>query len=110
VARALRWVVAGLAAAITFIVSWWVLNEFHVPLGPRDPDKQVTVATSFATILASAVFTSVAWWAGRDKPADPGSAPASGSGSGSGERSINAGRDITGPASTGNDTINIQSR
>jgi len=71
------------------------------------------VAAAFAAVTAGAAGAAGTWWASRETPRLAGTAEAGGAAAGpgvpaAGERSITAGGDISGIASTGDGATNIQ--
>ena len=117
VSRAVRWWVAVLVTVVSFSVVAWVSGAFVLPPLMRSAADRWAVAAGLGTAVAAVAATWGQWWATRegpaagtgevgDVPAGPGASPAAppvlpG-------RSIAAGGDISGIASTGDGTTNIQ--
>ena len=112
--RLMRWLVAVIVTMAVFggclwlfrFASWsWLPNKSDVP-------NRWLVATAFASVTAGAVLAIGSWWASRETPRLAGTADAGGAAAGPGvpaaaERSITAGGDISGIASTGDGATNI---
>src|SRR5579871_5203712 len=80
---------------------------------PHATADRWAVAAAFAAVSAGAVGAACTWWAGRETPrlaetADMGGVPAVPAVTAAGERSVAAGGDISGIASTGDDSVNVQ--
>jgi hypothetical protein len=114
VGRTVRWWVAGLVTAAAFGLAAWVSGAFVLPMVMRSAaDRWVVAAGLGVAVAALAALWGQAWatrkggtssCASEDahgRPTRPGAAAA-------GERSIAAGGDISGIASTGDDATNIQ--
>jgi hypothetical protein len=108
--------VAGLVTAVAFAVSAWISGAFVLPLLMKSAADRWAVAVGFATAVAALVALWGQSWAMRENEAvsvqDKGrrQAPASPGAAASGERSIAAGGDISGIASTGDDSTNTEHR
>lgn len=75
--RAVRWVVAGVAALVTFGVGVTVVRA--VPWGwlPREDGARLDTALAFGAIAGTVVLAALSWWAAREAPQPaPTSAPA----------------------------------
>lgn len=113
--RTVEWWVAGLVTAVAFGASVWISGAFVLPLLMKSSADRWGVAVGFGLAVAALVALWGQSWATRENRAAPGQEtgrrqpPASPAVAPSGERSI-AGRDISGIASTGDDTTNIQHR
>jgi hypothetical protein len=108
--RLMRWLVAVTATVAVFGGCLWLFRFASWSWMPHATSDRWVVAAAFATVTAGAVGT---WWARRETPrlaetADAGGAAAGPGVPAAGERSIIAGRDISGIASTGDGATNIQ--
>ena len=114
VSRAVRWWVAVLVTAVSFSVVAWVSGVFVLPPLMRSAADRWAVAAGLGTAVAAAAALWGQWWATREGAAagtgEAGDVPAGPGVSAAGERSIAAGGDISGIASTGDGTANIQRR
>lgn len=68
-ARWLRWVVACFATGFAFVLILWIAEETLESLSWSAADK-FAVEIGFATMMATGVLTSVAWWAGQTADLD----------------------------------------
>ena len=102
--RAGRWLVAVVVTVAAFGVSLWVCGTLLLPLWLKSGADRWAVAAGLGVAVAALAALGCASWAGHDEdsPSDSSSVP--------GERSIFAGGDIIGIASTGDETINIQQK
>ena len=82
-----------------FGVSLWVCGALLLPLWLKSEADRWVVAAGLGVAVAALAALGSASWAGRQSED---------SSSGPGERSISAGGDISGIASTGDGTANIQ--
>ncbi len=99
--RAGRWLVAVVVTVTAFGVSLWVCGVLLLPLWLKSgADRWVVAAGLGVAVAALAALGCASWAVGQLED----------SSSGSGERSISAGGDITGIASTGDGTTNIQQK
>jgi len=101
--RMARWWVVGLVAVTAFGMATWVSGEFLLTLVMKSDADRWVVAAGLGVATAALVGLWGQSWATREPPAEPGTAAA-------GNRSITAGRDISGIASTGDDATNTQQR
>jgi hypothetical protein len=97
--------VFGVCLWLFRFASWWWM--------PHATSDRWAVAAAFAAVTAGAVGAAGTWWASREIPRRAGTADAGGAAAGpgvpvAGERSITAGGDISGIASTGDGATNIQ--
>ncbi len=98
--RAGRWLVAVVATVAAFGVSLWVCGAFVLPLWLKSGADRWAVAAALGTAAAGLAALWGSSWAGQSE--DSSSRP--------GERSISAGGDFSGIASTGDGTTNIQQK
>jgi hypothetical protein len=99
--RAGRWLVAAVVTVAAFGVSLWVCGALLLPLWLKSgADRWVVAAGLGVAIAALAAMWGASWVDGQSE--NPSSSP--------GERSISAGGDISGIASTGDGTTNIQQK
>jgi hypothetical protein len=101
VGRAGRWLVAGVVTVAAFGVSLWLCGAVVLPSMLKSGADRWVVAAGLGVAVAAVAALWGAWWAGREPaaaPADPGG------------RSVSAGGDISGIASTGDGTTNIQQK
>lgn len=63
--RLVRWLVAGTASVVTFVLCVWLVRA--VPFGwlPPAEDDRWVVALAFGGVAAAAVAGAVNWWAGQ---------------------------------------------
>jgi hypothetical protein len=101
--RARRWLIAGLTVALSFGVATWVSGAFLLPLVLKSGADRWVVASALGVAIAALVALWGQQWAMHDSPAELGTSAAE-------ARSISAGQDISGIASTGDDATNIQRR
>jgi hypothetical protein len=111
--RWMRWLVAVIVTVAVFGVCLWLFRFASWSWMPHATSDRWAVAAAFATVTAGAVGAAGTWWASREIPrptgtADAGSAAAGPGVPAAGERSITAGGDISGIASTGDGATNIQ--
>jgi hypothetical protein len=111
--RLMRWLVAVSATVAVFGGCLWLFRFASWSWLPDGTSDRWVVAAAFATVTAGAVGAAGTWWARRETPrragtADVGGATAGPSVRAAGERSVSAGGDISGIASTGDDATNIQ--
>jgi hypothetical protein len=98
--RAVRWLVAAVVTVAAFGVSLWVCGALLSPLVLKSGADRWVVAAGLGVAVAALAALWGASWAVQSED----------SSSGPGERSIYAGGDITGIASTGDGTTNIQQK
>ena len=111
--RLLRWLVAVAATVAVFGGCLWLFRVASWSWMPHATSDRWAVAAAVATVTAGAVGTAGTWWASRETPRLAGTSDAGGAAAGhaapaAGERSITAGGDISGIASTGDGATNIQ--
>jgi len=99
--RAARWLVAVVATVAAFGVSLWVCGALVLPLWLKSGADRWVVAAGLGVAVAALAALGCASWAGGQS---------GDSSSGSRERSISADGDISGIASTGDRTTNIQQK
>jgi protein-S-isoprenylcysteine O-methyltransferase Ste14 len=96
-----RWLVVGVVMVAAFGVSLWVCGALLLPLWLKSgADRWVVAAGLGVAVAALAALWGASWVGGQSED----------SSSGPGERSISAGGDISGIASTGDGTTNIQQK
>ena len=100
--RTLRWWVAGLVAALAFGVATYLSGAFLLPLVMKSAADRWVVAAGVGVAVAALAALWGQSWAMRDSLADPGA--------GAGSRSVSAGGDIGGIASTGDNATNSQQK
>ncbi len=98
--RAGRWLVAVVVTVAAFGVSLWVCGALLLPLWLKSGADRWVVAAGLGVAVAALAALGCASWAGQSKD----------SSSGPGGRSISAGGDISGIASTGDGTTNVQQK
>jgi hypothetical protein len=99
--RAARWLVAVVVTVAAFGVSLWVCGALLLPLWLKSGADRWGVAAGLGVAVAAlAALWGASWASGESK----------GSSSGLRERSISAGGDVSGIASTGDGTTNIQQK
>jgi hypothetical protein len=96
--RTVKWLVAIVVTVAAFGLSVWVGGALLLPLWLKSGADRWAVAAALGTAVAALAALWGASWAGQ----------AEDSSSGPGGRSISASGDITGIASTGDGTTNIQ--
>jgi hypothetical protein len=96
-----RWWIAGLVTAAAFAVATWVAGEYALSLVMRSAADRWVVAAGLGVAVAALAAMWGQSWATRQTDVEPDATAA-------GERSIIAGQDISGIASTGDHTTNIQ--
>ena len=111
--RVVRWLVAVTVTVAVFGVCLWLFRFAAWSWMPHATSDRWVVAAAFATVTAGAVGAAGTWWASRETPRRAGTVDAGGAAAGpgvpaAGERSIAAGGDISGIASTGDGATNIQ--
>src|ERR1700722_19981660 len=99
--RARRWLIAGLTVAFSFGVATWVSGSFLLPLVLQSDADRWVVASALGVAVAALVALWGQQWAMHDSTAESGTAASEG-------RSITAGQDISGIASTGDGATNTQ--
>jgi len=109
----MRWLVAVTVTVAVFGGCLWLFRFVSWSWMPHATTDRWAVAAAFATVTAGAVGAASTWWASREIPRRAGTVDAGGAAAGpgvpaTGERSITAGGDISGIASTGDDARNIQ--
>jgi hypothetical protein len=109
----MRWLVAVTVTVAVFGGCLWLFRFASWSWMPHATPDRWVVAAAFATVTAGAVGAAGTWWASRETPQRTGAAEAGGVAAGpgvraAGERSVAAGEDISGIASTGDGTRNIQ--
>jgi hypothetical protein len=113
--RMARWGAAVLVTVAAFGVATWASGALLSVVMKSEADRWVVAAGLGVAVAALAALWGHSW-AARDRVASSGGAgrpggPAAGVGGGAqGERSVAAGGDITGIASTGDDATNTQQR
>ena len=98
--RAGKWLVAVVVTVAAFGASLWVCGALLLPLWLKSGADRWVVAAGLGVAVAALAALGCASWAGQPEE----------SSSGPGRRSISAGGDITGIASTGDGTSNIQQK
>jgi hypothetical protein len=99
--RAARWLVAMVVTVAAFGLTLWACGALLMPLWLKSgADRWVVAAGLGVAVAALAALGCASWASGQSEDSSPGS----------GGRSISAGGDISGIASTGDDTINIQQK
>ena len=98
--RAGRWLVAVVVTVAAFGVSLWVCGALLLPLWLKSGADRWVVAAGLGVAVAALAALGCASWAGQSED----------SSSGPGKRSISAGGDISGIASTGDGTTNVQQK
>ena len=98
--RAGRWLVAVVVTVAAFGVSLWVCGALLLPLLLKSGADRWVVAAGLGVAVAALAALWGTSWAGQSED----------SSSGPGERSISVGGDISGIASTGDGTTNIQQK
>jgi hypothetical protein len=93
--RWMRWLVAVTVTVAVFGVCLWLFQFASWSWMPHATSDRWAVAAASATVTAGAVGAVGTWWASREAQR-------------AGERSITAGGDISGIASTGDGATNIQ--
>ena len=99
--RAARWLVACVVTVAVFGLSLWVSGALLLPLVLKSGADRWVVAAALGVAMAALAALWGAWFAGR---------PSEVSSPGPGGGSITAYRDISGIASTGDGTTNIQQK
>ena len=102
--RAGRWLVAVVVTVAAFGVSMWVCGALLLPLWLKSGADRWVVAAGLGVAVAALAALGCAAWAGQSEDSS------SDSSSGPGKRSISAGGDISGIASTGDGTTNVQQK
>jgi hypothetical protein len=97
--RAARWLVAVVVTVAAFGLSLWVCGALLLPLWLKSGADRWVVAAGLGVAVAALVALGGASWAGGQSEDFS---------SGLGKWSISAGGDISGIASTGDGTTNIQ--
>ncbi|MEU1447686.1 hypothetical protein ACFV2U_00715 [Streptomyces sp. NPDC059697] len=64
--RFARFSLAVASAIAVFGVCLWLFQSADISWMPEAEADHWVVAAAFATVAATAVFTAVAWWAGRE--------------------------------------------
>ncbi|MFE5792894.1 hypothetical protein ACFQ8C_09975 [Streptomyces sp. NPDC056503] len=72
--RAVRWVVAGVTALVTFGVGVWVVRALPWGWLPQEDGARLDTALAFGAIAGTAVLTGLGWWAARE-PQQPAPTP-----------------------------------
>ncbi|WP_189220792.1 MULTISPECIES: hypothetical protein [Streptomyces] len=67
--RWVRWLVAVVAAGVTFGMFLWLTRSVSWGWLPEGEAERWGVAAAFAAVVAGAVGAAVSWWAGREAPA-----------------------------------------
>ena len=99
-----KWFAAMVVTVAAFGVSLWVSGALLLPLWLKSGADRWVVAAGLGVAVAALAAVGCASWAGRSDD------ESSGSSSGPGKRSISAGGDISGIASTGDGTTNVQQK
>jgi hypothetical protein len=102
--RAGRWLVAVVVTVAAFGVCLWVCGALVLPLWLKSGSDRWVVAAGLGVAVAALAALGCASWAGRSEDSS------SDSSSGPGARSVSAGGDISGIASTGDGTTNFQEK
>lgn len=113
--RVNRWMVAGLVTAAVFGLITWVAGGFLLPLVMASEANRWVIAAGAGVALAAVSAIGIVPWAARGGNTQPEGVaqsvpPSTSIVSPTEDKSINAGGDISGIASTGDNTINIQQR
>ena len=110
--RTLRWGAAGLVRAVVFGVVTWVTGAFLLPLVMKSAGDRWAVASGLGVAVAALAALWGHSWAGPRRVFAGGHrGPGAGSGAaGPADRSVTAGGDVSGIASTGDGTTNTQLR
>jgi hypothetical protein len=95
-----RWLVAVVVTVAAFGVSLWVCGALLLPLWLKSGADRWVVAAGLGVVVEALAALGCASWARQSDD----------SSSGSGERSISAGGDISGIASTGDGMTNVQQK
>ena len=95
-----RWLVAVVVTVAAFGVSLWVCGALLLPLVLRSEADRWVVSAGLGVAVAALAALWGASWAGQSED----------SSSGPGGRSISASGDVSGIASTGDDTVDIQQK
>jgi hypothetical protein len=99
--RVARWLAAVVVMVAAFGVSLWVCGALLLPLWLKSgADRWAVAAALGAAVAGLAAMWGTSWAGGQSENSSPGP----------GERSISAGGDIRGIASTGDGTTNIQQK
>ena len=98
--RAAKWLVAIVVTVAAFGLSLWVCGALLLPLWLKSEADRWVVAAGLGVAVAALAALGCASWAGQSEDSSPGL----------GKRSISAGGDISGIASTGDGTTNIQQK
>jgi hypothetical protein len=107
--RLMRWLVAVTATVTVFGVCLWLFRFASWSWMPHAASDRWAVAAAFATVTAGAAGAAGTWWASREiSVPDAGGAAAGPGVPAAGNRTITAGGDISGIASTGDGATNIQ--
>ncbi len=74
--RSVRWLLAVVAALVSFVAALWIVRTFNLPFEPRGEADRWAVGATFAGAVSAAVLAAVGFWAGREPPEhrDPASA------------------------------------
>jgi hypothetical protein len=110
--RWMRWLAAVTATVAVFAGCLWLFRFASWSWMPHATSDRWAVAAAFASVTAGAVGAAGTWWASRETPQRAGTVDGGGAAAGpgvpvDGERSITAGGDISGIASTGDGATNI---
>jgi hypothetical protein len=109
--RVARWCVAVLVTVAAFGVAAWVSGALLLPAVMRSgADRWVVAAGLGVAVAALAALWGHSWAARDDGDGGTGGPAGAARRAAQGERSIAAGGDITGIASTGDDATNTQQR
>lgn len=111
--RAIRWCVAGLITVASSAVVIWVAGAFVLPAMLKSDADRWVVAAALGGAVAAIVALCGRSWATRKDESAPDDKESTDSVDGhqiitDGKRSIVAGGDISGIASTGDDATNVQ--
>jgi hypothetical protein len=99
--RAVRWLVAAVVTVAAFGVSVWACGALLLPSVLKSGADRWVVAAALGVAVSALAALWGAWWAGREPDGSP---------PGKARGSISAGGDISGIASTGDGTTNIQQK
>jgi hypothetical protein len=95
-----RWLVAAAGTVAAFGVGLWVCGALLLPSVLKSEADRWVVAAGLGVAVAALAALGGASWAGRSEESSPGL----------GGRSVSASGDISGIASTGDGTTNIQNK
>jgi hypothetical protein len=99
--RTRGWLTAGLMVAAAFGLATWISGAFLLPLVLKSGADRWAVASALGVAVAALAAMWGQQWAMRDSSSESAASATEG-------RSITAGHDISGIASTGDNTTNTQ--